>query len=184
MKIFRLIILLFSLVVLISCNFNPVVVIVTNKGEIEIELDADNTPVHTENFIKLVREQFYVGLTFHRVIPEGIIQGGDPNSKDNDKSNDGLGGPGYTIDAEFSQPHLKWSVAAARQGDQVNPEKKSNGSQFYICLRDLPALDTAGYTVFGKVIKGFETVVKISKTKRDRYDNPHRRIVIERVYEK
>jgi len=184
MKILRLIILLFSLVILVSCNFNPVVVIVTNKGEIEIELDAENTPAHTENFVKLVRDQFYVGSTFHRVIPDGIIQGGDPNSKDNDKSNDGLGGPGYTVDPEFGQPHLKWSVAAARQGDHVNPEKRSNGSQFYICLRDLPGLDSAGYTIFGKVIKGFETVLKISKVKRDVNDNPHRRIVIERAYEK
>jgi len=95
-----------------------------------------------------------------------------------------LGGPGYTLAAEFSQSHLKWSVAAARQGDHVNPEKKSNGSQFYICLKDLPALDSAGYTVFGKVVNGFETVEKISKVKRDANDNPQRRIVIERIYDK
>ena len=171
-------------VLMVSCSINPVVVIVTNKGEIEIELDSENTPAHTENFIKLIKEQFYVGTTFHRVIPDGIIQGGDPKSKDRDKSNDGSGGPGYTLDPEFGQLHLKWSVAAARQGDQVNPEKKSNGSQFYICMRDLPMLDKAGYTVFGKVIAGFETVEKISKVKRDANDNPNRRIVIERVYEK
>ena len=73
----------------IGCSFNPIMVIVTNKGNIEIELDAENTPAHTENFVKLVNEQFYSGTTFHRVIPEGIIQGGDPNSKDRDKSNDG-----------------------------------------------------------------------------------------------
>ncbi len=169
---------------IVSCTFSPIMVIVTNKGNIEIELDAENTPVHTENFVKLVNEQFYVGTTFHRVIPEGIIQGGDPNSKDRDKSNDGLGGPGYTMAAEVSQLHLKGSVAAARMGDQVNPEKKSNGSQFYICMRDLPMLDKAGYTVFGKVIAGFETIEKISKVKRDANDNPQRRIVIERIYEK
>jgi cyclophilin family peptidyl-prolyl cis-trans isomerase len=184
MKKKSIIIFLLFLILLYSCNFNPVVVIVTNKGNIEIELDAENAPKHTENFIKLVNEQFYVGTTFHRIIPEGIIQGGDPNSKDSDKSNDGLGGPGYTVDAEFKLPHLKWSVAAARQGDQVNPQKKSNGSQFYICLRDLPGLDQAGYTVFGKVISGFETVEKISQVKRDENNNPIRRIVIERIYEK
>jgi len=184
MKIFKLVILLFNIIILASCNFNPIVVIITNKGEIEIELDAENAPIHTENFLKLVNEQFYVGTTFHRVIPDGIIQGGDPKSKDRDKSNDGLGGPGYTLDPEFGQLHLKWSVAAARQGDQVNPEKKSNGSQFYICLRNLPMLDKSGYSVFGKVVAGFETVEKISKVKRDANDNPNRTIVIERVYEK
>jgi len=174
----------FFAVLMVSCSFNPIVVIITNKGEIEIELDAENTPAHTENFVKLVNEQFYVGTTFHRVIPDGIIQGGDPNSKDIDKSNDGLGGPGYTLDPEFGQLHLKWSVAAARQGDQVNPEKKSNGSQFYICMRDLPMLDKAGYSIFGKVIAGFETVEKISKVRRDANDNPNNRVIIERVYEK
>ena len=184
MKKFSYLIILFSLTMLLSCSYNPIVVIETNKGGIEIELDAENAPEHTENFIKLVNEQFYVGTTFHRVIPGGIIQGGDPNSKDADKSNDGLGGPGYTIEAEFNLPHLKWSVAAARKGDQVNPQKKSNGSQFYICLNNLPELDKLGYTVFGKVVNGFETVEKISKVKRDENDNPNRRIVIERIYEK
>ena len=167
-----------------NCSYNPVVVIVTNKGNIELELNAEKTPNHTENFMKLLNEQFYVGTTFHRVIPNGIIQGGDPNSKDRDKSNDGLGGPGYTVDAEFGLPHLKWSVAAARQGDQVNPEKKSNGSQFYICLRDLPMLDKAGYTVFGKVVAGFETIEKIANVSRDARDNPKNRVVMERLYEK
>jgi cyclophilin family peptidyl-prolyl cis-trans isomerase len=169
---------------MLGCSYNPIVVIITNKGEIEIELDAKKAPKHTENFLKLVKEQFYIGTTFHRVIPDDIIQGGDPNSKDRDKSNDGLGGPGYTVDPEFGLPHLKWSVAAARQGDHINPEKKSNGSQFYICLRDLPMLDKAGYTVFGKVVAGFDTVEKIANVKRDSNDNPNRPIVIERMYEK
>ena len=107
MKMLKLVCLLFCLIILVGCNLNPVVVIVTNKGEIEIELDAENAPAHTENFTKLVREQFYVGTTFHRVIPDGIIQGGDPKSKDRDKSNDGSGGPGYTLNPEFGLPHLK-----------------------------------------------------------------------------
>lgn len=172
------------LIIITSCSYKPHIVIETNLGSIEIELDGDNAPEHTDNFIKLVNEQFYVGTTFHRVIPGQIIQGGDPNSKDMDKSNDGLGGPGYTIEAEFKLKHKKWSVAAARQGDQVNPEKRSSGSQFYICLNDLPVLDDLGYTVFGKVIDGFKVVEKISKVKRDARDNPLRRIVMERVYEK
>ena len=180
----NILIALIFIMILTSCSFNPVVVIVTNKGEIEIELDAENTPAHAENFLKLVKEQFFVGTTFHRVIPDGIIQGGDPKSKDRDKSNDGSGGPGYTLDPEFGLLHLKWSVAAARQGDQVNPEKKSNGSQFYICLRDLPMLDKAGYTVFGKVVAGYKTVEKIANVRRDANDNPNNRIVMERVYEK
>ena len=184
MKKIIVLLILISFILLYSCNFNPIIVIVTNKGNIELELDAENAPKHTENFVKLVNEQFYVGTTFHRVIPEGIIQAGDPNSKDSDKSNDGLGGPGYTVEPEFKLPHLKWSVAAARQGDHVNPQKKSNGSQFYICLKDLPGLDQAGYSVFGKVIHGFDIVEKISKVKRDKNDNPNRRIVIERIYEK
>lgn len=182
-KINFIIIIVFA-ILLISCSYNPVVVIETNMGSIEIELDGENAPKHTENFIKLVNEQYLVGTTFHRVIPDGIIQGGDPNSKDADKGNDGLGGPDYTIEAEFNLKHLKWSVASARKSDKVNPEKRSNGSQFYICLRDLPQLDKLGYSVFGKVVKGFEVVEKISKTKRDRADNPRRRIVMERVYEK
>ena len=184
MKKIIVLLILISFILLYSCNFNPIIVIVTNKGNIELELDAENAPKHTENFVKLVNEQFYVGTTFHRVIPEGIIQAGDPNSKDFDKTNDGLGGPGYTVEPEFKLPHLKWSVAAARQGDHVNPQKKSNGSQFYICLKDLPGLDQAGYSVFGKVVNGFDTVEKISKVKRDKNDNPNRRIVIERIYEK
>jgi len=181
-KIYFLILLLLTFIIA-GCTNNPVVVIVTNVGEIEIELDGENAPKHTENFMKLVKEQYYVSTTFHRVIPGGIIQGGDPNSKDSDKRNDGLGGPGYTIEAEFNLPHKQWSVAAARQGDQVNPEKRSNGSQFYICLNDLPQLDDLGYSVFGKVIKGSEIVTKISEVKRDAMDNPLRSIIIERVYE-
>lgn len=105
MKKIIVLLILISFTLLYSCNFNPIIVIVTNKGNIELELDAENAPKHTENFVKLVNEQFYVGTTFHRVIPEGIIQAGDPNSKDSDKSNDGLGGPGYTVDSD-SRLHI------------------------------------------------------------------------------
>jgi len=167
-----------------ACKNNPHVVIKTNMGEIEIELNGDEAPKHVENFIKLVDQQFYTGTTFHRIIPGFVIQGGDPFSKDKDRSNDGRGGPGYMIDAEIKLKHERGSVASARLPDQVNPERKSNGSQFYICLQDLPQLDNGGYTVFGKVVKGMEIVDKIAKVKTDRLDNPLRRIVMEQVYEK
>jgi cyclophilin family peptidyl-prolyl cis-trans isomerase len=166
----------------LNCSYNPHVVIVTNLGEIEIELYMDQTPKHAENFVKLVNEGFYVGTTFHRVVPGTLIQGGDPRSKDSDPNNDGTGGPGYKIDAEIKLPHLRGTIAAARLSDQINPQKQSNGSQFYICIRDLPQLDKAGYTVFGKVISGMETVDKIGKLKIDGRQRPNRRIVMERVY--
>lgn len=167
----------------IGCTYNPHVVIVTNMGEIEIELDAENAPLHTENFLKLVRDGFYTGTTFHRVVQGILIQGGDPNSKNTDPGDDGTGGPGYMIAAEFNLPHVRGSIAAARLGDQMNPEKKSNGSQFYICIKDLPMLDKAGYTVFGRVINGMDVVDKIGKVRTNAREMPQRRIVMERVYE-
>lgn len=105
----------------------------TPKGSMVIRL-YDETPKHRDNFAKLVTEKYYDGTLFHRVIEEFMIQGGDELSKDEDPLNDGTGGPGYTIDAEI-QPllfHKKGALAAARQPDQVNPERKSSGSQFYI----------------------------------------------------
>lgn len=94
----------------------------------------DQTPQHRDNFRKLVEDGFYDGTTFHRVIAGFMAQGGDPNSKDDDPMNDGQGGPGYTVEAEFREGlfHRKGALSAARQGDQVNPERRSSGSQFYI----------------------------------------------------
>ena len=182
MKRYIFLILIYS-IMFFSCTENPRVVIVTNLGEIEIELNAKDAPKHTENFIKLVNDGFYVGTIFHRVVPGAIIQGGDPLSKDTDPSNDGTGGTGYTIDAEIKLPHIRGSVASARLGDKMNPKKESNGSQYYICLKDLPQLDKAGYTVFGKVVRGMETVDKIGRLKIDARQQPNRRVVMERVYE-
>ena len=107
--------------------------IVTPMGTMRVRL-YDETPQHRDNFKKLVAEGFYNGTTFHRVIKNFMIQGGDPNSTDNDPYNDGTGGPGYTTPAEFSPNlyHKKGALAAARQGDQVNPQRRSSGSQFYI----------------------------------------------------
>ena len=109
--------------------------ITTPLGNMRIRL-YDETPIHRDNFIKMVESGFYDGTTFHRVIGNYIIQGGDPNSKDGDPSNDGLGGPGYTNNAEFAPSlfHKRGALAAARQPDQVNPQRRSSGSQFYIVL--------------------------------------------------
>ena len=156
------------------------VVIQTNIGDIVIELFEEAAPKHAVNFRKLVREGFYDGTTFHRVIPGFVIQGGDPNSKDDDRSNDGNGGPGYTVDAEIGLKHARGSVSAARRPDQVNPQRASSGSQFYICLKDLPSLDGA-YTVFGKVVEGMDVVDKIAAVPRDQRDNPVEKVEMVKV---
>ena len=123
----------------------------TNFGEMKAIL-YDETPLHKANFLKLVNEGFYEGLLFHRVIQGFMIQGGDPNSRDSAPDQRlGIGGPGYTVPAEFvpSLFHVKGALSAARKSDQVNPEKASSGSQFYIVQgkvtprADLEGLDKA-----------------------------------------
>ncbi len=161
---------------------DEVVVIETDFGKIVIELFAKETPKHATNFKKLVKAGYYEGCTFHRIVPGFVIQGGDILSRDNDPKNDGTGGPGYTLPAEFGVKHLRGYVAAARLPDQVNPKKESSGSQFYICLKDLPFLDQAGYTVFGKVIKGMDVVDKIATVQRDQRDRPLKDVVMKKVY--
>ncbi len=127
----------------------------TAKGQIVMELDALYAPQHVNNFVFLSKEGFFDGLTFHRHEPGFVIQGGDPLGV-------GSGGPGYRIPAEIGLPHEKGAVAMARQGDQVNPEKKSSGSQFYITLEATPFLD-GGYSVFGKVVDGMDVVEQIRR---------------------
>lgn len=111
------------------------VIISTSEGDIEVLLYGD-TPKHQANFIKLAKEDFYNGTLFHRVINEFMVQAGDPDSKNAPAGKQlGSGGPGYQIDAEFVYPkhfHKYGALSAARTGDQVNPERKSSGSQFYI----------------------------------------------------
>ncbi len=146
-------------------------VITTKLGEIELKLLPDVAPGHVQNFIDLAEKGFYDGTTFHRVIPGFMIQGGDPNSKDPDKSKHGMGGPGYTIKAEFNAtPHKRGVVSMARAG---HPD--SAGSQFFICVADAPFLDRQ-YTAFGEVVKGMEVADKIVSEPRDRNDNPNMRI--------
>lgn len=113
---------------------NQVIVIETSLGNIELLL-YDDTPLHRDNMIKLIKSGYYDGQLFHRVIQNFMIQGGDPHSKGAEKGQRlGIGGPGYTIEAEIHDQHFhkKGALAAARKGDAVNPEKRSSGSQFYI----------------------------------------------------
>lgn len=111
----------------------------TTLGDIIVRL-YDETPLHRDNFVKLAKEGFYDGTLFHRVIRDFMIQGGDPDSKGAPAGKQlGTGGPGYTIDAEIKEGiyHKRGALAAARQGDEVNPERKSSGSQFYIVWGDI-----------------------------------------------
>ncbi len=152
----------------------------TEFGDIYVYL-YDATPIHKANFIKLTKAKFFDGTTFHRIIQNFMIQGGDPNSKDNDVNNDGEGGPEfknepntfkdansntYTIAAEIDTTKMKHhygSFAAAREGDNVNPEKRSSGSQFYIVENKKGTAFLDGkYTVFGEVVYGMDVVEKIA----------------------
>lgn len=148
-------------------------VIETKFGNIELKFFPDVAPNHVKNFIELAKKGFYDGTTFHRVIPGFMIQGGDPNSKSPDKSTHGMGGPGYTVKAEFNaMPHKKGTLSMARA---ASPD--SAGSQFFICVAAAPFLDRQ-YTVFGEVVSGIEAADKIVGQPRDSKDNPNERIEI------
>jgi peptidyl-prolyl cis-trans isomerase B (cyclophilin B) len=155
---------------------NEVAVIETTLGEIELELQNDIAPGHVKNFKDLAEKGFYDGTTFHRVIPGFMIQGGDPNTKSDDRSTHGMGGPGYTIKAEFSStPHTRGVLSMARSQD---PD--SAGSQFFIVVKDSSFLDNQ-YTAFGCVTKGMEVVDKIVSVPRDSKDNPDEKVEIKSV---
>jgi peptidyl-prolyl cis-trans isomerase B (cyclophilin B) len=155
-----------------------VVVVETSMGNIVIELDDVAAPRTCGNFRKLVSSGFYNHTIFHRVIPHFIIQGGDPNSKSDDRRAYGLGDPGYTLPAEIKLKHVAGAVAMARLPDASNPGRASNGSQFYICVAACPSLDDQ-YTVFGHVIRGMQTVNQIANLARDQHDDPVDRIEME-----
>src|SRR5713101_5426849 len=127
----------------------------TDRGVIVVELYESVAPKTVANFEKLSKDGFYNNLTFHRVEPGFVVQGGDPQGN-------GMGGPGYEVPAEISptEKHLRGTIAMARTGDNVNPERKSSGSQFYICLAPAPFLD-GQYTSFGAVVAGMDVVDKI-----------------------
>jgi peptidyl-prolyl cis-trans isomerase B (cyclophilin B) len=156
---------------------NEVAVITTSEGTLVLEFYPDLAPKHVANFKKLARSGFYDGTCFHRVIPGFMIQGGDPNTK-NEAAKDswGQGGPGYTIKAEFnSKHHARGILSMAR-----TPDPDSAGSQFFICHADAGNLDHQ-YTVFGNLIKGFDVLDKIAATPTEGPDRPVKRVNIESV---
>lgn len=159
-----------------------VVVLTTPLGRIVIQLSDMVAPKTCDNFRKLVSDGFYNHTVFHRVIPNFIIQGGDPNSKGDERATYGQGGPGYTLPAEIKLKHDRGAVAMARLPDSVNPQRESNGSQFFICVAACPSLD-ATYTVFGHVIKGMDVADKIANLSRDPRDNPLGRMEMEATLE-
>ncbi len=144
-----------------------------------IEFYENAAPATVANFKKLTRSHFYNGTAFHRVFPHQMVQGGDPLSAHKDRRRVGTGGPGYTLPPEInSHKHVAGAVAMARLPDKINPARVSNGSQFYIALAPMPALD-GQYTVFGHVIEGLDALDAISQTPADTNDNPTERVVIE-----
>lgn len=142
----------------------------TNMGTFEVKLATDLAPKTSENFISLANKGFYNGLTFHRVIDNFMIQGGDPNG-------DGTGGPGYTIKDEFTSKLLHDGEGVI---SMANAGPNTGGSQFFITLRDCPWLD-GKHAVFGKVTKGMEVVRKIGKVQTDAADKPVQPVVIKKI---
>jgi len=143
----------------------------TKFGNIELRFFPEAAPQHVTNFMDLAKKEFYDGTTFHRVIPGFMIQGGDPNSKNPDRSKHGTGGPGYTIKAEFNEKRHKRGVLSMARA--AHPD--SAGSQFFICVADSFFLDKQ-YTVFGEVASGMEVADKIVSQRRDKADNPLEKI--------
>jgi peptidyl-prolyl cis-trans isomerase B (cyclophilin B) len=148
----------------------------TKFGEIELEFFPDKAPGHVKNFLDLARKGFYNGTTFHRVIPGFMIQGGDPNTKDQKapRERHGTGGPGYTIKAEFNDTAHKRGVLSMARAQSPD----SAGCQFFICVADSNFLDRQ-YTAFGRVVRGMEVADQIVKAPRDQRDNPHDRVDIQ-----
>ena len=145
-------------------------IISTEKGTMKAELYADETPGTVANFVELAGHNFYDGLTFHRVIPDFVIQGGCPRG-------DGTGGPGYTIKCETSAPrqrHDRGVLSMAHRG------KDTGGSQFFITLVPTPWLD-GKHAIFGQVVEGMDVVEKIGKLPTDSMDRPLKKVVMEKV---
>jgi peptidyl-prolyl cis-trans isomerase B (cyclophilin B) len=146
-----------------AAGTNDVAVLETSEGEMVIQFWPDVAPKTVENFKKLAQAGFFDGTAFHRIIDGFMIQGGDPNTKDLAKENEyGTGGPGYTIQGEVNnrpdRRHARGVISMANSG---SPD--TAGSQFFICLADLPQLD-GGYTTFGKLIKGNDVLAKLGKS--------------------
>ncbi len=174
-------------IIMTSCGKQlDVAVISTKYGDIVLEFYPKGAEKHVDSFITHAKNGYFDGTTFHRVIPGYIIQGGDPNSKDDDRSNDGLGGHAanfygegeeenpetWMLPAEFNdRPHITGTLSMARSPGRLN----SAGSQFFICAGPTPQLDNK-YTVFGQVVEGLDVIQKIVNTPRDRRDNPKEKV--------
>jgi cyclophilin family peptidyl-prolyl cis-trans isomerase len=143
-------------------------IISSNLGDIKLEFYPEHAPKTVENFRELANRGFYDGLIFHRIVPNFVIQGGDPNTRDlSNRTRWGTGGPGWNIKAEFNKnKHSRGTLSMARSQD---PD--SAGSQFFIVLKDSNFLD-GQYTVFGRVISGMDIVDKIASLKTDSSDAP------------
>jgi cyclophilin family peptidyl-prolyl cis-trans isomerase len=141
----------------------------TNHGSIAVELFEDDAPKTVENFLKLARDGFYDGVIFHRVIPDFMIQGGDPTGT-------GRGGPGYTFDDEFNDNKVMRGALA-----MANAGPNTNGSQFFIVTAEATPWLDGKHTVFGRVTDGMDVVDKISSVATDSDDRPHDDVTIERV---
>ena len=168
----NLAVVLFSTLLLTALvSAEEIAVIETKFGKIEIQFFEDKAPGHVKNFKDLANKGFYDGTIFHRVIPGFMIQGGDPNTKGDDRSTHGIGGPGYSIKAEFNDtPHKRGILSMARSQDP-----NSAGSQFFVVVKDSGFLD-GQYTAFGKVLTGMAVADQIVNSPRDRRDNPNKRI--------
>jgi peptidyl-prolyl cis-trans isomerase B (cyclophilin B) len=141
----------------------------TNHGPIEVELHDDDAPKTVENFRKLAADGFYDGVVFHRVIPDFMIQGGDPTGT-------GMGGPGYTFEDEFNDHKVERGALA-----MANAGPNTNGSQFFIVTAEATPWLDGKHTVFGRVTGGMDAVDAISQVETDASDKPHEAVVIERV---
>jgi len=162
-----------------QCNTDEIAVLETSLGVIKFGFYDNIAPKHTKQIKTLISEGFYNGTTFHRVIPDFMIQGGDPNSKSLDKSTHGMGNSQLpNIPAEFSSKlrHNRGTVAAARSNDP-----NSANSQFFINVKNNFFLDNQ-YTVFGEVLEGMDVADKIVNVPRDERDNPNERVVIIKAY--
>ncbi len=165
-------------------NAEADVILKTNKGDIAIDLFEEQMPITTGNFLKLAKEGYYTSTKFHRVIPRFMIQGGDSNSKGNNKATYGTGGPGYNIQDEFvaGLSNVRGTIAMANTG-----MPNSGGSQFFINLVDNTGLDfdkppfESSHPVFGKVVAGMDVVDAIASVQRDANDVPLDPVVIESV---
>ena len=146
---------------------------VKDYGMIKVKFHTADAPLNVTNVANLGIKGFYNGLTFHRIIPGFVVQGGDPKG-------DGTGGPGYTVEAEIKHKHLKGSMSMARTGDQVNPKRRSSGSQFYLCLQPLLQLDGA-YTVIGDMVEGLDVLEQLGQVKTGAMDRPVEPVVMETV---